>query len=186
MKHSSLLESYFDDLAQASDEFPVLDLACGGGRNGLYLATRDIPVVFADIRAEVLQEIADRCKPGVAQLWQVDLEQDGSAPLADRKFSAVLVFRYLHRALMPAIIEAVQPGGLVIYETFTVDQPQYGRPENPDFLLRPGELQAWFSDWQILHSFEGVTENQSSGAKQAIAQIVARKPVELVPGKTTQ
>jgi SAM-dependent methyltransferase len=174
--HSPLLKRYLGDLAQASDDSPVLDMACGGGRNGLYLVQQGIPVVFADIRSEALQQVADNLDPDIAQLWQVDLEQEQSSPLACRQFSAILVFRYLHRPLLPAIREAVLPGGLVIYETFTREQPKYGRPKNPDFLLRPGELEQCFRDWQILHSFEGITAGDDTGARKAIAQIVARKP----------
>jgi hypothetical protein len=77
---------------------------------------------------------------------------------------------------MAAIKDSVQPGGLVVYETFTVDQPRFGRPSNPNFLLRPGELENTFYNWEILHSFEGVAISASSGQEQAIAQVVARKP----------
>ena len=176
MIHSPLLERHLKDLTQATDELPVLDLACGSGRNGLYLARHEIPVVFADIRSDALKGVADRLFPGIAELWQVDLEQQACNPLGGRQFFAILVFRYLHRPLLPAIREAVHPGGLVIYETFTREQPKYGRPRNPAFLLLPGALDQYFCDWQILHSFEGITETRDTGAKTAIAQIVARKP----------
>jgi SAM-dependent methyltransferase len=174
VKHSALLEPYLDDLSQACDEFPVLDLACGGGRNGLFLAQRGIPVVFADIREEALQQVAAQQAIETTNLWQVDLEPAEGNPLADRQFSAIMVFRYLHRPLLPAIKAATRPGGLVIYETFTVEQPKFGRPHNPDFLLKPGELQQCFGDWQILHSLEGTVSNNDT--EQAIARIVARKP----------
>ena len=95
----------------------------------------------------------------------------------------------LIKTMLPAISQAgrngpvldplkasVQPGGLVVYETFTTYQPRFGRPSNPNFLLRPGELEDTFSNWNILHSFEGVTHSESGGGNQAIAQIVARKP----------
>ena len=67
-------------------------------------------------------------------------------------------------------------------EEFTVDQAGFGRPKNPDFLLKHGELAELFSDWQIIHSFEGVidaknTNVHNDSGKQAIAQIIARKPL---------
>ena len=174
MNHSTLLEPYLDDFSQACDEFPVLDLACGGGRNGLFLAQHGIPVVFADIREEALQQVAAQQAIETTKLWQLDLEPAQGNPLADRQFSAILVFRDLHRPLLPAIKAAIRPGGLVIYETFTVEQPKFGRPHNPDFLLKPGELQQCFADWQTLNSFEGTVSN--NGKEQAIARVVARKP----------
>jgi len=87
-----------------------------------------------------------------------------------------MIFRYLHRPLIEQIKAAVAPNGLVIYETFTQAQAELGRPKNPDFLLKAKELASYFSDWQILHSFEGIKVSDTSGNKQAIAQIIARKP----------
>ena len=88
-------------------------------------------------------------------------------------FSAVVCFRYLHRPLFPFLMKAVEPGGMIVYETFTTGNRQFGRPNNPDFLLRPGELRKLFQNWQILHSYEGIQH----GPDRAIAQIAARKPV---------
>jgi hypothetical protein len=61
--------------------------------------------------------------------------------------------------------------GVLIYETYTVRQPQFGKPHDPDFLLKPEELRDWFVDWEIIYYFEGIKENP----KRAIAQIVCRK-----------
>jgi hypothetical protein len=87
----------------------------------------------------------------------------------------VLGFCYLHRPLFPLFKEAVIPGGLVVYETFTTGQRQFGRPNNPDFLLQPGELAALFDDWEIIFQFEGVAKDPD----RCIAQVVARKPARL-------
>lgn len=181
MSASRLLMDHLALVQRASAIGPVLDLACGRGRNGLYLLEHGIPVVFADLAPGALQHIRDRLlQPGYvehnnqATLWQVDLEQPGTPVLEPASHGAVMVFRYLHRLLLPQIKAAVRPGGLVMYETFTADQAAYGRPKNPDFLLQPGELLDCFKDWQIIHSFEGTVPPQDDdGAKQAIAQIVA-------------
>ena len=61
-----------------------------------------------------------------------------------------------------------------MYETFTKDQVRFGRPHNPEFLLKPGELLDWFGEWQRIHYFEGVRENPP----RAVAQLVARKPAD--------
>ncbi len=71
---------------------------------------------------------------------EADLE-GGAWPLAGRQFDAVIVVHYLHRPLFPHLLaEAVAPGGVLIYETFARGNEQFGRPRNPDFLLRPREL----------------------------------------------
>lgn len=171
--HESLLDNLYSQPGQASTN-PVLDLACGTGRSGLILAHKNIPVVFADRSATALDGIklvlSENKLPG--RTWQTDLEQPDVNPLENRVFSAIICFRYLHRPLFPFLMKAVEPGGLVIYETFTTDNRQYGRPTNPDFLLRPGELEKLFQSWQCLHYYEGIEH----GPDRAIAQIVARKP----------
>jgi SAM-dependent methyltransferase len=153
---------------------PVLDLACGNGHNGIFLATKGLQVMLADVSLEALKraEILARQEEVRVTLWQVDLEHGDDNPLSADYYSAILVFRYLHRPLMPFLKKALQRAGLILYETFTVDQPQFGKPRNPAFLLKPGELAEWFKDWSVIYQFEGIVENP----KRAIAQIVCRKP----------
>lgn len=177
MSAAQLVTDHLELLRRAATLGPVLDLACGSGRNGLYLAQQGIPVVFADIRAQALDEVAAALgDASAARLWQVDFEQGGTNPLAGEQFGAILVFRYLHRPLMPAIANAVAPGGLVVYETFTVEQARHGRPRNPDYLLRHEELPESFRGWQLLHYFEGEVRDRDTGNIQALARLVARKP----------
>ncbi|MBU2968696.1 class I SAM-dependent methyltransferase [Pseudoalteromonas sp. C2R02] len=171
-----MLNSYLADIKNVVKSAPILDLASGSGRNGLYLVNNDLSVIFSDIRHEALEETKENIasnKKHLAHFWQVDFEQDTNE-LKDKHFSGVLVFRYLHRPLFENIKNAVLPGGFIIYETFTLGNEKYGRPKNPDFLLAKGELIEQFKGWQILHQFEGIIE--VNGNKQAIAQIVAIKP----------
>jgi tellurite methyltransferase len=193
LSHSPLLEKAIELLRDTNMQAPVLDLACGSGRNGLYLLSQNIPVAFADIKESALEQVKISLMShyggvkSTTNFWQVDFEQDSFEqevlkPLTGKPFSAIIVFRYLHRPLFEQIKQAVIPGGYVVYETFTVDQPQFGRPKNPDFLLKHGELAELFSDWQIIHSFEGIIDAKNADAnngsgKQAIAQIIARKPL---------
>lgn len=191
MTHSPLIEEFLPLLKalEANEHFPVLDLACGRGRNGLYLIENGINVNFADINGESLAHIErslEQSKNGkktIGQCWQVDFEQStvenkNSTVLKHNTFSAVIVFRYLHRPLFEQLKASIKPGGIIIYETFTEQQAQFGRPKNPDFLLKPKELVELFSDWNILHSFEGIKPLLNDDeTKQAIAQIVAVKPV---------
>jgi len=174
-KPHEILLDYLDAPANTDRVWPMLDLACGTGRNGLKLARRGIPVVFADrsstALAEIEQQLSKSKLPG--RVWLVDLEQANINPFDGQFFSAVVCFRYLHRPLFPHLLNAVEPGGLVIYETFTTGNRRFGRPNNPDFLLEPGELKTWFQNWEIIHCYEGIQHSPD----RAIAQIVARKPV---------
>lgn len=155
----------------------MLDLACGSGRNGLYLVAQGQPVVFADREQSSLATISNKLDQNpLSSFWCVDFEAADRDPLAGLSFSAIIVIRYLHRPLMQSIKNSIQPGGLIIYETFTIDQHQFGRPKNRDFLLQPGELADAFEGWEVLHHFEGLSISELSGKQQAISQLVARKP----------
>ena len=182
-RFSPLLDNNLEGLRSAALAGPVLDLACGSGRNGLHLINNVIPVVFADVNREALASVSKalesepyRQHKSLATLHEIDLETPNSLPLEQELYGAIIVFRYLHRPLMENIKAAVKPGGLVIYETFTLEQRQFGRPNNPDFLLRPKELEDSFHNWDIYFSYEGILCDKQGQAQSAIAQIVASKP----------
>jgi SAM-dependent methyltransferase len=169
----SLLRTFAPLLMAEDPEGSVLDLACGDGHNGLFLAGLGLPVILADRSREALDR-AEKAAAGKGlrvTLREIDLET-GDNPLEEEEYRGILVFRYLHRPLMPCIQKGIRKGGPLIYETFTVDQARCGRPHNPDFLLKPGELAGWFQTWQVLHYFEGLLEDPP----RAVAQIVCRKP----------
>jgi tellurite methyltransferase len=170
----SLLLAHWDLLVDAALKGPVLDLACGDGHNGLFLAEKGMPVILADLSEVALEKAGAyaREKSLEVTLWRADLEREGENPLNVECCGAILVFRYLHRPLMPCIRKALIKGGVLIYETFTVDQPRFGKPHNPHFLLKPGELIEWFGEWKVIHYFEGIVDQP----KRAIAQMVCRKP----------
>ncbi|MBL0710030.1 MAG: class I SAM-dependent methyltransferase [Colwellia sp.] len=185
MSHSPLIDEYLTTLQKLTlnKQTSILDFACGSGRNGLYLLEHQVPVTFADIKAEALEQVKDSSRAlntkqqKRGEYWQVDFEQEKSIPLQGKSFAGIMVFRYLHRPLFEQIKAAIASGGMIIYETFTEQQVQFGRPKNPDFLLKANELLELFEGWEILHSFEGViTTNNDNKTKQAIAQIVAIKP----------
>lgn len=184
---SNLVTQFLPQLKAAAVGGPIIDLACGRGRNGLALLAGGVDVVFADKNVDSLESIQrhlqsaqfiDQAPEGVgtASFWSVDLEVPESSPLLGRSFGGAVVFRYLHRSLFEHLRNAIVPGGVVIYETFTVDQPQYGRPTNPDFLLRHGELSSVFAGWDSLFNAEGVEASGEGDSQRAIASIVARKP----------
>jgi tellurite methyltransferase len=173
MPPNPLLERFAPLLQDENIEGPILDLACGKGQNGLYLARLGFSVILADRDTAPLRPVLSvaQARGESLSLWTVDLEKGGN-PLEENYYRAILVFRYLHRPLIPCLRKGVRKGGVLIYETFTKDQPQYGHPYNPSFLLNPGELRGWFQDWQLIYYFEGLLENPT----RAMAQIVCRKP----------
>jgi SAM-dependent methyltransferase len=116
---------------------PVLDLACGGGRHGRLFRAHGHPVTLVD---RDLAGVADLMGLDGVETLLVDLEDGRPFPLAGRQFAGVVVTNYLHRPLLPALVDTLQPGGVLLYETFAQGQERLGRPANPNFLLAPGEL----------------------------------------------
>jgi len=115
----------------------VLDLACGGGRHSRLFLELGCAVLAVDRDIAGLADL--RSHPSL-EAMAVDLEASGAYPLAGRRFDAVVVVNYLHRPLLGELVASVAPGGLLLYETFAVGNERFGRPRNPDYLLRPGEL----------------------------------------------
>ena len=115
----------------------VLDVACGGGRH-LALA---LGHVLAAMGVDRDLAAARSVQPAAGlELVEADLEQGGPPPFRGRTYGCVIVTNYLWRPLLADIVAAVAPDGILIYETFALGQERLGRPRNPDFLLRPGEL----------------------------------------------
>jgi SAM-dependent methyltransferase len=114
----------------------VLDLACGAGRHARLLAGMGYRVEAVDRDADALATLAD-----VANVTTrcTDLE-GGPWPYYADVFDGIVVSRYLWRPLFPQIFNCLAEGGVLIYETFMEGQQLYGKPSNPAFLLRPGEL----------------------------------------------
>lgn len=114
----------------------VLDLACGHGRHARFLAAGGWQVEAVDRDANALATLA-----GVAGVTtrQADLES-GPWPYFGHTFDGIVVTRYLHRPLLPNLFAALGENGVLIYETFMAGQERFGKPQNPAFLLRAGEL----------------------------------------------
>jgi tellurite methyltransferase len=162
----------------------ALDLACGTGRHTLLLAGREQSVTAVDwsgTALDILENRARNAKLHVSRadaatfahsrtrgirLIQANLEE---IQLPDAAFSLVLCLQYLQRSLFSQMARALQPGGMLLFETFTRAQLNYsGGPRNPSYLLEPGELRAAFPELHVLFYRE-------LNAGQGIASLVAER-----------
>ena len=127
----------------------ALDIACGKGRNALFLAEQGFEVVAIDISPVALEAAQRQAQErSLAIAWQqADLEQV-ELPQAD--YHLIVNFNYLQRSLIPSMKSALRPGGYVIFETYLVDQQAIGHPKNPAYLLDYNELLDFFRDFRVL------------------------------------
>lgn len=150
---SDWLRSNMDLIAR---DRSVLDVASGRGRHALLLASRGWRVHAVDRDRSALAALDERARQSGISLTTecLDLEA-GTVDLGVGNYGAVFVFNYLYRPLVPALIRAMAPGGVLIYETFTKGQQERGHPRNPAFLLEEGELARLVQPLVVLRSREG-------------------------------
>lgn len=144
----------------------VLDVACGHGRHMRFFKERGHPVCGVDRNPEAVAAAS-----AYGEVVQADIE-NGPWPLEGQRFAGVVVTNYLWRPLLPVIVDSVAQGGVLIYETFALGNEKFGKPSNPDFLLRPGEL---------LEACKGLTvvaheEVTLSGPDRRVQRIAATRP----------
>lgn len=151
-------------------EGSVLDVAAGGGRHGRFLLEQGFNVTFLDKNAEPLADLENH--PG-AEVIKTDLEDGSPWPLGERTFDAILVVNYLHRPLFDDLLAALNPGGVLIYETFALGNEDYARPRNPDHLLKSGELLEWVhGKLQVVGYEHGLVETADiPGVKQRLCAV---------------
>ncbi|MEA2800677.1 MAG: hypothetical protein QOE49_772 [Rhodospirillaceae bacterium] len=146
----------------------VLDVAAGGGRHSRFFADRGHKVTVLDRDTSPLASHPD------VEIVQADLEDGSPWPLPGRTFGAVVVTNYLHRPLFPALLDALAPGGVLLYETFMEGNERFGRPSNPAFLLKDGELLDLARGRLSVTAYEA---RMISEPKMAMVQrIAARRP----------
>jgi SAM-dependent methyltransferase len=145
----------------------VLDLACGAGRHSRWFAGRSCRVLAVDRDVSRFKSV-----PEGVTLLQADLEI-ATWPLAGRDFDAVVVTNYLYRERFAELLDCVRPGGVLICETFAIGNERFGKPSNPNFLLKPGELRDRLGAAFIILGF---AEGEVAHPKPAVIQrICARK-----------
>jgi SAM-dependent methyltransferase len=151
----------------------VLDLACGQGRHARHLAGLGYRVEAVDRDRGALAALA--ATAGITARC-ADLERS-PWPYGAGVFDGIVVANYLHRPLMAALLDALRPGGVLIYETFALGNEKYGRPSNPEFLLRPDELRQWVQGRLNVLAFEqGSVERPKPAVIQRICAV--QRPVE--------
>ena len=171
---AALVRAEMDLLRQATSAGPLLDLACGAGRNALPVARAGSTVIGLDRDRTRLAAFGRAARGLRVSLLHADLEATGTIPLASGSCGAILVFRYLHRPLAAEIVRVLRPNGVLLYETFTQEHRQLAEhPKNPAFLLEPDELSRLFSALVTLRAEEA---RVSAPAPEAVARLVARKP----------
>jgi SAM-dependent methyltransferase len=129
---------------------PVLDVASGTGRHAKLFSSRNLEVIAVDRDPQVLPEAITFVK--------ADLEDGSPWPFEGRRFGGIVVTNYLHRPLLPILAQSLAEGGVLIYETFMLGNEKFGKPSNPSFLLRPGELLQAFAGLTVAAFEQGTTD----------------------------
>jgi len=152
----------------------VLDLAAGSGRHVRLLRECGFAVCAVDLDITALMAFAGPC----CEVRRIDLEADDGWQLGDG-YDGIVVTNYLHRPLLPAIAGALAPGGVLIYETFARGNERFGRPRNPDFLLRSGELLKAFAALTVVAFEQGEVSIPRPAVIQRLAAV--RGPMGPLP-----
>lgn len=150
----------------------VLDVACGSGRHMRWLAGRGHAVTGVDRSPEAIEAAAP-----YGRVLEADIE-GGPWPFTGQVFGGVVVTNYLWRPLLPDIVAAVAPGGVLLYETFAEGNETVGKPSRPDFLLRPGELLAACANLQVIAYENGFL----AAPERFVQRIAAVRPGPTSPG----
>jgi tellurite methyltransferase len=174
--HSSLEPDPF--LVSAYDEFLAsrapgiaLDAAGGVGRHAIWLAQRGWRVKLLDISKVGIQQAKENAKDaGTAASISTEIcDLNTMRDLGQEQYGVVIVFFFLHRELFPVLFDAIKPGGILIYKTYTTEQKNFADgPSHPMFLLEPNELLHAFPSLRVLHYHETIQ-------KKGVAELVARK-----------
>ncbi len=176
----------------------VLDVAAGEGRHALFLAAQGYEVIGLDRNEQALATLARKAGehhiPNLST-WNTDLELDPEAPpsLGNQEYDGILVFFYLFRPLFPSLLQALKPGGVLIYETFLIDNHvRFNHPRRKEFCLEHNELLRLTHPLRVLHYEEGphssslhpghalpvlsVAEGSPTKGPAITARLVAQKP----------
>jgi len=158
----------------------ALDLACGAGRNALFLASLGYQVDALDISAEALSRGADYARSrGVTVSW-LEHDLDLGLPRGLWNYDLILIMRYLDLSLVAAAAERLRAGGYLVCEAHLVTQESVIGPRDPTFRVRPGELRDAVAALDVVEYWEGLATDPD-GRAVALARLVAWKPLSEPP-----
>ncbi|MGB5082766.1 MAG: methyltransferase domain-containing protein [Burkholderiales bacterium] len=158
----------------------VLDLACGRGRHARYLSALGFAVVAVDRDPAALATLEG--SRGI-ETRLADLEAS-AWPFAAASFDGVIVTNYLHRPLFGNLVASLRAGGVLIYETFAAGNEQYGRPGNPEFLLRPNELLEGVEPLGVVAFEQGMVSRPTRAVIQRVCALrngIGGAPLDIPP-----
>lgn len=147
----------------------ALDIACGEGRNAIYLARQGFEVDAIDISGVAINRGREAAGDLKVNFAVADLE---GFEMPEDTYDLIINFNYLQRSLVQGIKKGLKIGGYILFETYTLEQQKLGPPRNPEFLLGPNELLRLFSDLHIIYYREGVVGEER---KKAVASLVGKK-----------
>ncbi|HEY5674162.1 MAG TPA: class I SAM-dependent methyltransferase [Malonomonas sp.] len=155
-------------------EGSALDIACGMGRNAIYLAEQGFAVTAVDMSEVALSYLKEEAQRRGLEIEITHIDLETAPVLPTGPFDLLLNFFYLHRPLLPLELEQVRPGGVAVFRTFSSAGSEQFGPIRQDIALHPGELLEIFAGWEILFHEEGLEPSAKGGS---LAGIVARKPI---------
>jgi 2-polyprenyl-3-methyl-5-hydroxy-6-metoxy-1,4-benzoquinol methylase len=150
----------------------ALDLAMGTGRNSIFLAMHGYEVDGIDYSEIAVEKVQSYTQEKSLQIYAKHADLTHYL-IDEQSYDVIVNFYFLERSLFPQIKKALKPSGMLLFETYTVEQPQYGRPHNPTYLLNPNELLNSFIDLHIIYYHERVDKQEKE--IKAIASLLAQK-----------
>jgi SAM-dependent methyltransferase len=154
----------------------ALDVACGTGRHSLVLARSGFKVIAADYSETALRTLQSIARTERLDIWP--LAADLSIfRLPHSRFDTILNISFLDRLLLPRLIDALRPGGALLFDTFLVDQAASGHPRNPDFLLGHYELRDRLEEMDLIRYQEGIVAYPEGKSAWRAAALALRKRV---------
>ena len=162
-------------LVEQLDRLPrgrALDLASGSGRNAVFLAAHGYPTDAVDSSAVAIEKLSSYAQRESLPIVSIIADLPDYR-IEENAYAVILNFYFLERTLFLPIQRGLAPGGMLLFETYTLEQARFGRPRNPDFLLKPNELLHSFRDLHIIYYHERI--DRSGKAPHAIASLLAEK-----------
>lgn len=160
----------------------ALDLACGAGRNAIYLANRGFDVDAVDISRVALER--GRADAGALPIRWIECDLDeGFRP--DTDYDLIVNIRYVNLPLVSTLVESLRPGGILVIEQHLVTDADVIGPKNLAFRVETGEL-ARVASGMVIEQTDEREFDDPDGRRAALARLVARKPCadELTPNES--